>query len=118
MMVQQAMTQAEWAQGGGGLCNCFSDWEVCFWGTFFLPCLYGQVKARSGRATDCYAGCCELTAVIVVSIIVSQVFAVVTGLNAIEDVLHPTVRTGSDLATHSLMMQLPGLIEMAIVYVS
>ena len=47
------MTPTEWAQGGRGLGSCFDDWEVCFWGTFFSCCLYGQIKVRSGRATQC-----------------------------------------------------------------
>ena len=56
----------------GGLGNCFQDGEVCFWGTFCGPCLYGQIKARTGRAPDCWAGCVELTAVQFVGAIFAQ----------------------------------------------
>lgn len=57
----------------GGLGNCFQDSEVCFWGTFCSPCLYGQIKARTGRAPDCWAGCLELVAVHVGVAIVGRV---------------------------------------------
>jgi Cys-rich protein (TIGR01571 family) len=47
----------------GGLGGCFQDLEVCFWGTFCSWCLYGQIKARTGRAPDCTSGCMELAGV-------------------------------------------------------
>jgi Cys-rich protein (TIGR01571 family) len=61
---------------GGGLADCGQDCEVCFWGTFCSLCLYGQIKARTGRAPDCWSGCMELTAVQIGTAIVGQVFAV------------------------------------------
>jgi hypothetical protein len=69
----------------GGLGNCFQDGEVCFWGTFCSPCLYRQIKARTGRATDCWAGCLELTAVQVGAAIVGQVIVTQTLVNAARD---------------------------------
>ena len=60
----------------GGLGDCGQDCEVCFWGTFCSTCLYGQIKARTGRAPDCWSGCMELTVVYVIASIVSQVVAV------------------------------------------
>ena len=57
----------------GGLGDCGQDCEVCFWGTFCSTCLYGQIKARTGRAPSCWSGCMELTVVYVIASIVSQV---------------------------------------------
>lgn len=59
----------------GNLTACDQDVEVCFWGTFCSTCLYGQIKARTGRAPDCWSGCMELTVVYVIASIVTRVVA-------------------------------------------
>ena len=71
------MTPTEWAQGGRGLGSCFDDWEVCFWGTFFSCCLYGQIKVRSGRATQCNTGCCEMVLVYLAAGVASYILGMI-----------------------------------------
>ena len=116
MVIQQVHTAAEWHAGGRGLCDCFSDWEVCFWGTFFSPCLYGQLKARSGRAGDCYSGCCELTSVWVAAIVTTSVLSFIIQFAVIGDLTTGAPHNMS--ALQGLPTQIPALVNFLIVGVS
>ena len=116
MVIQQVHTAAEWYAGGRGLCDCFSDWEVCFWGTFFSPCLYGQLKARSGRAGDCYSGCCELTSVWVAAIVTTSVLSFILQFAVIGDLTTGAPHNMS--ALQGLALQIPALVNFLIVGVS